>query len=136
MRILSRMARASWRLLLWGMAIAVFDFFLFLAAPYSGNQLLFRHLLFGFHHFLGENLPRMSWDAGTWAPGVVSFLVATLFIHLFLSKWASRTGRHWSVWSSVCVALIVPVLFVISFLIPGVILQWEMLRQAPWIDMG
>lgn len=78
----------------------------------------------------------MSWDAGTWAPGVVSFLVATLFIHLFLSRWASRTGRHWSFWSSVCAALIVPVLFVISFLVPGVILQWEMLRQVPWIDIG
>lgn len=52
MKLLSRMGRAAWRFLLGGMAIAVLDFFLFLTAPYSGNQLLFRHTLFGFYHFL------------------------------------------------------------------------------------
>jgi hypothetical protein len=30
---------------------------------------------------------------------------------------------------------VVPVLFVISFLVPGVLLQWEGLRETVWIDV-
>ena len=37
--------------------------------------------------------------------------------------------------SSFCVVSLVPVLFVISSLVPGVLLHWEVLREAVWIHV-
>lgn len=88
------------------------------------------HLVAGFWFFLSENLTALSSDAGTWVPGLGAFLLATVFSHRFLAAWAARTSRHWSFATTFCVALIVPVLFVIAFLIPGVLVQWEILRQV------
>jgi len=93
------------------------------------------HLTAGFYFFLRDNLPAMSFDAGTWGPGLTAFLLAMIFGHRFLSSWAARMGRYWSFGSSFCLALVVPVLFVISFIVPGVLLQWEMLRQVVWIEV-
>jgi len=108
---------------------------LYLMDPFGGYHLLFFEFIGGFWFFLRENLAAMSWDAGTWGPALGAFLLATFIVHLFLSAWAARTNRHWSFATSLCVALLVPVLFVIAFIIPGVLLQWEMLRQVHWIEV-
>jgi hypothetical protein len=92
-------------------------------------------LLFGFIPFLDENFSRISWNAATWGPGLGAFVIATLFMHRYLSRWAERTGRQWSFLTSFCLAMIVPVLFVISFIVPGVLLQWDALRETVWINI-
>lgn len=102
----------------------------------TGGLLLIFRLLAGFYFFLRENLPAITYDAGTFGPGVAAFGIATLMLHRLCAKWAVRTARPWSFGTSLCLALIVPVLFVISFIVPGVLLQWEMLRQVPWLDMN
>ena len=109
----------------------------FLAAlsPFGGDDLLAAELIGGFWFFFRENLPAMSWDAGTWGPGLGAFLLALAFAHHFLKSWASSTGRYWSFASSFCLMLTFPVLFVVAFIVPGVLLQWEILRHVPWIDV-
>lgn len=104
-------------------------------SPYGGYDLLLFHFGAGFWFFLSENLPAMSPDAGTWGPGLGAFLLATAFAHRFLARWASRTNRPWSFTTTFSLALIVPILFVIAFIVPGVLLQWEILRQVHWIEV-
>lgn len=120
-------------LLLLGMI--VLDIVLYQSSPFGGYELLFEEVVGGFWFFLRENLPAMSCDAGTWGPGLGAFLLATIVAHRFLKAWAARTNRHWSFATTFCLALIVPVLFVIAFIIPGVLLQWEILRQHHWIEI-
>jgi hypothetical protein len=96
-------------------------------------DLLLMELIGGFWFFLRDNLPAMSFDAGTWGPGLGAFLLAIIFAHRFLAAWAARTNRHWGFATTFCLALTVPTLFVISFIVPGVLLQWEMLRQGIWL---
>ncbi len=100
----------------------------------SGNFLVIYHLLFGFVAFLRENVPAISWSTATWGPGLGAFLIAVAVVHRFLLRWAIRTGRRWSWVTSFCVVLVVPVLFVISLIVPGVLLQWEVLRETVWIE--
>lgn len=108
----------------------------FIFSPsFSGNDLVLERILFGFAAFLKNNLPAISWNAATWGPGLGAFLIATAFLHRWLSRWAKRTGRPWSFATSSCLALLVPVLFVISFIVPGVLLQWEALRETVWISV-
>ncbi len=104
--------------------------------PFSGNDLILGRLLFGFVPFLQNNLPAISWNAATWGPGLGAFLIAVVFLHRWLSRWASRTGRSWSFATSFCLVSLVPVLFVISFLVPGVLVQWEMLRETGRVEVG
>lgn len=101
----------------------------------DGNGLILERFLTGFWHFLAANLPAISWNAATWGPGLGAFLIAVVFLHRWLSRWASRTGRPWSFATSFCLVSLVPVLFVISFIVPGVIVQWEMLRETAWIEV-
>lgn len=110
------------------------DLAIYSVSPFGGYHLLLEELGTGFWYFLSENIPAISWDAGTWGPGLVAFLLALLMIHLFLSKWAAAGNRYWSFGSSFCLALLLPVLFAISLLVPGVLLQWELLRQTHWIE--
>lgn len=98
--------------------------------PFSGNDLILGRFLFGFVPFLQNNLPAISWNAATWGPGLGAFLIAVVFLHRWFSRWASRTGRPWSFATSFCLVSLVPVLFVISFIVPGVLLQWEALRET------
>lgn len=104
-------------------------------SPFGGYDLLLIHCGAGFWFFLSENLPAMSSDVGTWGPGLGAFLLATVFSHRFLDRWASRTNRQWSFATTLCLMLVVPVLFVIAFIVPGVLLQWEILRQVHWIEI-
>lgn len=128
------------RFFLWVIGIfilAILSLYLlfFFIPPFSGYDLLLGHFLFGFVAFLSNNIPAISWNAATWGPGLGAFLIATLFAHRYLSRWAKRTGRQWSFLTSFCLVMIVPVLFVISFIVPGVLLQWDALRETVWINI-
>lgn len=124
------------RIILWAVA-ALFGYAAFLNSfdYYSGHDLILNQFLTGFWRFLAVNVPAISWNASTWGPGLAAFVVATLFLHRWLRRWAARTGRPWSFMTSVCLVLLVPVLFVISFIVPGVLLQWEMLRNTAWVEV-
>ena len=135
-----KLLRLILRFLLWIIGIYVLLIALsFLVAifspPFSGNDLILGRLLFGFAPFLRENVSAISWNAATWAPGLGAFLIAVVFLHHWLSRWALRTGRTWSFATSFCLVSLVPVLFVIAFLVPGVLLQWEMLRETAWVEI-
>ncbi|MEO6475388.1 MAG: hypothetical protein ABIQ96_09735 [Luteolibacter sp.] len=116
------------------LALALLLVFLEINFPFGGYDLLLIHFVAGFWFFLADNLPAISPDAGTWGPGLGAFLLATAVAHRFLSGLAAKTGRNWNFATTFCLALVVPVLFVIAFIIPGVLLQWEMLRQTPWLE--
>lgn len=134
-----KLFRPILRLLLWIIGIYILlcllMFFVYESSPFSGNDLILERFITGFWHFLAANIPAISWNAATWEPGLGAFLVAVVLLHRWLSRWASRTGRPWSFATSFCFVLLVPVLFVISFIVPGVLLQWEALRETIWIDV-
>lgn len=131
-----KLIRPILRFLLWIIGIFVLFVVILNSLDWkTGKDLVFVRFVFGFWHFLAANLPAISWNAATWAPGLGAFLVAVVFLHRWLSRWASRTGRPWSFVTSFCLVSLVPVLFVIAFLVPGVLLQWEMLRESAWIDI-
>jgi hypothetical protein len=135
-----KLIRPILRFLLWiiGIYILLIALSFFVAVfspPFSGNDLILGRLLFGFFSFLKYNIQSISWNAATWGPGLGAFLIAVVFVHRWLNRWASRTGRPWSFVTSFCLVSLVPVLFVIAFLVPGVLLQWEMLRESAWIDI-
>ncbi len=110
------------------------DVGVFASRSSGGVGLFLIRLLVGFLSFLTHNLSAISFDSGTWGPGIAAYLAALSLGHRFLSRWASRSGRPWSFATTFCVFLILPVLFGISFLVPGVLLQWDLLRQGPWIQ--
>jgi hypothetical protein len=115
-------------------AIILLWILLVFSDPESGTVLIVWRFLTGFWHFLAANVPAISWNAATWGPGLGAFIIAVVFLHRWLSRWASRTGRSWSFATSFCLVSLVPVLFVISFLVPGVLVQWEMLREVKWVE--
>ncbi len=124
-----------------GVAIVIFvalnlvGIWLQMTSPFGGYDLVWWHLVAGFVLFLRDSLAAGSYDAGTWGPGVAAFVIALLIAHRFLSAWAVRTKRHWSFWTSLCLMLLLPALFTIAFIIPGILLQWEVLREGPWISV-
>ncbi len=134
MMFLKSTLRVASVMLLVGFTALVSLTYLHMMSPFEGYHLLLARFLSGFWFFLRDHFPAISWDAGTWGPGLAAFLIAALFAHRILSAWAAGTNRHWTLATSLCVALVVPVLFVIAFIVPGVLLQWEMLRQVPWIN--
>ena len=85
-------------------------------------EMLF-HLLFGFVFFLGRNLGRMNFNSDTLVPGCVAYGLAVLLLHLSLRRLCRKGGRAWSFYSSLLVGLLLPAVFGISFLVPGVMLQ-------------
>lgn len=103
---------------------------------YSGRGQLMDEILTGFHSFLRDNLPAVSWNRETWLPGTVAFLMLPFAIHFVAKPWARRSNRHWSFGSSICIALLIPALFAISLIVPGILTQWDALRQTPWVDIG
>lgn len=94
------------------------------------------HLLTGFAFFLRRNLATISTDAGTWGPGVVAFGLALGLGHHFLRGWAKKRDRKWSMLSTLCVGLLLPVLFMIAFLVPGALVQLEGLAGVKWFQHG
>jgi hypothetical protein len=108
----------------------------FMVAMVGGFGVLeiFWRLLTGFASFLRVNLPRISADAGTWGPGLAAFGLALVVGHFFLRGWAKRRNRAWSAGSTLCAGLVLPLLFAISFLVPGVLLQVELLGKTRWFS--
>lgn len=113
-------------LLVLALVIAMAGGFAFLEIPWR--------LLTGFASFLRLNLPRISSDAGTWAPGLAAFVLALGVGHFFLRGWAKNRNRPWSAGSTLCAGLVLPLLFAISFLVPGVLLQVQLLGEMRWFD--
>ncbi len=103
--------------------------------PMDPHYLVLERFLTGFGHFLVRNFPLISWNADSWVPGLGAFLISWFFIHRWLSRWAKRTNRPWSLMTSFCMVSLVPVLFVISFIVPGILLQWDALRDVHWVEI-
>jgi hypothetical protein len=81
----------------------------------------------GFYHFLAANLPRISANADTLMPGIAAFVIATLAGHRMIAGFYQKRGKHWPFSNTCCLAALLPVLFIIAFLVPGVILQLQLL---------
>jgi hypothetical protein len=90
------------------------------------------HLAVGFVYFLQENLPEISADAGTWGPGLAAFLLALITGHVLARSWAGRRGKAWKPWDTFALGAVLPLLFAVSFLVPGTFLQLSMLGHSPW----
>jgi hypothetical protein len=88
------------------------------------------HLLCGFVFFLGRNLTRMNFNADTLVPGLVTYGICVVILHLLLRRMCRARQRPWSIAASFQVALLLPALFGISFLIPGMILQIQELFKG------
>lgn len=100
----------------------------------SGFDDVMIHLLGGFFFFLRENLARISTDSATWVPGLLAFCLALAIGHRFLHSYAVRKNRTWSFITTVCLGLVLPVLFIVAFIVPGVLLQAKSLAQIPWFE--
>jgi hypothetical protein len=98
---------------------------------YAGGGVILAFLLLeaatGLYHFLAANLPRISTNADTLMPGIAAFVIATLAAHRMISAFYQRRGKHWPFSNTCCLAALLPVLFIIAFLVPGVILQLQLL---------
>ena len=92
------------------------------------------HLVAGFGFFLYGNLPKVASDAGTWGPGLAAWLVALAVGHRFLRDWATSRGFQWRVTTTACLGLLLPVLFAMAFIVPGILLQVDGLRKVRWFD--
>lgn len=89
--------------------------------------LLLLQIATGFYHFLAANMPRISTNADTLMPGIGAYVIATLAAHRMIAGFHHRRGKHWPFSNTCCLAALLPVLFVIAFLVPGVILQLQLL---------
>ncbi len=85
------------------------------------------HLLFGFVFFLERNFPRMNFNWDTLAPGLAAYVLALFMFHWSMRKFCRARTRDWSFRSSCVVALLLPAVFGISFIVPGLILQIQAL---------
>ena len=114
----------------------VFTLFIILGIlPHSVSQKGVRiiiHLVAGFYFFLSRNIPAISFNADTWIPGLAAFLTALAIGHRFMRRWAAQGNREWSLRTSLCLGLVLPVLFVTAFIVPGILLQLELLHQIQW----
>ncbi len=100
---------------------------------FSGVQDLATELVLGFLPFLGHNIPAISWNSDIWIPGLAALLMLIVCIHLAARKWARNTNRHWTAASTLCLSLLLPILFAISLIVPGILAQWEALRNCVWV---
>lgn len=113
--------------------LLVLSFMIAMAGGFGFFEAIWR-LLTGFISFLRDNLPRISSDAGTWGPGLAAFGLAVVVGHFFLRGWARTRSRPWSAGSTLCAGLVLPLLFAISFLVPGVLLQLKLFGEMRWFD--
>ncbi|WP_367870279.1 hypothetical protein [Luteolibacter sp. Populi] len=113
------------------LVILILLFGLAIGTQFGITQVLYQ-LVVGFWFFLKENLSQVVSNAATWVPGLVAFFGAIVVMHFLLREWAGKTGRQWRWGTSVALASVVPVLFVIAFLVPGVFLQVRELSDVRW----
>jgi hypothetical protein len=88
----------------------------------------------GCYLFLAANLPVISVNADILVPGIAAFVVATLAAHRMLAGFHQRRGRHWPFSNTCCLAALLPICFIIAFLVPGIILHVELLAGELWPD--
>ena len=81
------------------------------------------HVAFGWALFLWKNVRAVSVNADVLVPGLFSYVVAGILIHVLGRAWFARRDRVWSLFTTFCLSLLLPVLFFIAFLIPGLLLQ-------------
>lgn len=86
----------------------------------------------GCHHFLVANLSEISVNPDILVPGVAAFVLATLATHRMLAGFHQRRGKHWPFSNTCCLAALLPVLFIIAFLVPGIILHLQLLFGEEW----
>ena len=119
-------------------AVVLLPVVLLLLIPLPGSLAVIEaisRLFIGYHAFLRQNVPRISSDAGTWGPGLAAFLLGLVVIQWFGASWARRRrDRSWRVSNTVAVGMLLPLLFAISFLVPGAILQIGALQQVNWFQ--
>ncbi len=107
---------------------------LLISTPYlisSGAYLQIYHLLFGFWFFLRDNLKAASPNADTWVPGVFAFIAALWIAHHYVVKWARMRGVHWTAASTLALGMLLPVLFALAFLVPGILFHARSLAEEP-----
>jgi hypothetical protein len=92
------------------------------------------HLATGFVRFLQTNLRKISSDADTSGPGLACFLLAIVMIHWLGVTWSRRRETTWRTSNSVAFGMLMPLLFMISYLVPGAILQVGSLKQGAWFQ--
>jgi len=88
----------------------------------------------GFHHFLAANISEIFINADTLIPGIAAFVLATLTAHRLIAGYHQRRGKHWPLSNTCCLAALLPVCFIIAFLVPGVILHLQLLAGELWPD--
>ena len=109
-------------------------FLLVLSASGSGFLDAVSHLVAGFGFFLIGKLPLISSDAGTWGPGVAAWVLALALGHLLLRKRALARGHYWRVTTTICLGLLLPVLFATAFIVPGILQQVDGLGKVRWFE--
>lgn len=106
---------------------------LMLASGSFGQVEVAWHLATGFVYFLKENVAKISTDAGTWGPGLTAFLLGLGIIHWFGRLHARHRQQAWKISTTFAIGMLLPLLFAISFLVPGVFLQVQQLANTPWL---
>lgn len=107
---------------------------LLIGGPYlisSGAYLQIYHLVFGFWFFIRDNLKAASPNADTWVPGLLAFIAALWIAHRYVVKWARMRGVHWSAASTLALGMLLPVLFALAFLVPGILFHARSLGEEP-----
>lgn len=96
-------------------------------APVENNGMLdlLLHLLFGFVIFLERNFARVNYNLDTLVPGLIAYGFVILLLHRKLLQFCRTRGRTWSLRSSIQVGLLLPAVFGISLLVPGITLQLQ-----------
>lgn len=88
------------------------------------------HLLFGWISFLSGNISGISWNSDVWLPGLVAFLSASVVLHFMVRTWAGKRERMWPVTHTLALALVLPLMFGTSFMVPGTLLQMRRLATG------
>lgn len=127
-RHIPRPGPAASLLLYAGLGTIVVFLILIVVTPSVFFGLLFRFAT-GFYHFFAANLPVISINTDTLIPGIAAFVIATLAAHRMLAGFHQRRGKSWPFSNTCCLAALLPVLFIIAFLVPGVILQLQLLAS-------
>lgn len=122
------------RLILWNLLVLFLCVILISMGWAEGQAVMetqFR-LFAGWFFFLGRNLPVLEMDPDVWVPGALAFFLAAAVIHLV----ARRRGWPRPLGTGIVLAMLLPLLFAISFLVPGALLQARQLGKEPWIEEG
>lgn len=119
-------------LVMLGAAIASLLAFTFLI--HTGFDEVILRLLGGFYFFLKENVSRISSNTDTWVPGIGAFFLALVISHRILRSFLSSRNQSWSIIQTICLGAFLPILFIIAFIVPGMLLQMKSLTGITWFE--